>query len=314
MFKFIVAEPLWVMQIRLQPGQEVKAHTHEHYYHMIYVMRGSINIRINDRLYALNENMMVIAKPGEVQSWRNDSQTTTKTYEIKFSLLDKSFAKRIAELPDIIYGDFFYRAIVEKILQAKERRGNYQEYTALYLNTLLYDLVRTSVEERENKESGSRYDPAKMVMDYIHENYAADISLESVAEAVHFNKSYIAADFKRREGITINEYIYQYRAHKACELIAYSDLRLSEVSDMTGFKHIQHFTRVFKKYIGIPPWEYRDATPRQLIKAKAEPVFNSEVFAVRAGREIESDSDSGAFRCSDGDGREELSFADRSDL
>lgn len=301
MFKFIVAEPLWVMQIHLRPGQEVKAHAHEHYYHMIYVMSGCINIRINDTPYVLGENMMVIAKPGEVQSWKNESKFTTDTYEIKFSVLDKDFARQMAGLPDVIYGNFFYRSIVEKILQAKERQSNYQEYTALYLNTLLYDLVRMNAEEEDRGgELNARYNPTQIVVDYIHENYAADISLESIAEAIHFNKSYIATAFKQVEGITINEYIYKYRAYKACELIAYSDLRLGEVSAMTGFKHIQHFNRVFKKYIGIPPGEYRDASPRHLINPTAAPEFNSEVFAVRAGRQIMADSDSGAFRIHDG--------------
>ena len=306
MFKFIVAEPLWVMQIHLRPGQEVKPHAHEHYYHMIYVMSGCINIKINDVPYVLGENMMVVAKPGEVQSWKNDNRFATDTYEIKFSVLDKDFARSMTGLPDVIYGNFFYRAIVEKILQAKERQSNYQEYTSLYLNTLLYDLVRMNAqEEKAASEIGARYNPTQIVIDYIHENYADDISLESIAEAIHFNKSYIATAFKQVEGITINEYIYKYRAYKACELIAYSDLRLGEVSAMTGFKHIQHFNRVFKKYIGIPPGEYRDATPRHLISAKANPDFNSEVFAVRAGLQIEADSDSGLFRSSDGKYRED---------
>ena len=307
MFKFIVAEPLWVMQIHLRPGQEVKPHAHEHYYHMIYVMNGCINIQINNTPYVLGENMMVIAKPGEVQSWKNERKFTTDTYEIKFSVLDKTFARQIASLPDIIYGNFFYRAIVEKILQAKERRGNYQEYTSLYLNTLLYDLVRmNAAEEMHEDDSNTRYNPAQIVIDYIEENYANDISLESIAEAIHFNKSYIATAFKQLEGITINEYIYKYRAYKACELIAYSDLRLGEVSAMTGFKHIQHFTRVFKKYIGIPPGEYRDAMPKHLTLAFDRPEYNTTVFAVRAGRTVEIDSDNGVFRSSDEKANEDM--------
>lgn len=300
MFKFIAVEPLWVMHIHFEKGQEVKPHKHDHYYHMIYVMNGSYNITINGCPYVLSDNMITMAKPGDTQSWCNDNEQPVDTYEIKFAVLDDDFEGSLALLPDIIYGNLFYRSLVEKIIQEKNcLQSEYQEYIAMYLNTLLHDLIRvqTNKTTRPEDDSRGRFSPAQVAAKYIQANYSSDISLDTVAEAINFNKSYLSTAFKQAEGITINEYIYKYRSYKACELIAYSDLQLSEVSIMTGFKHIQHFNRVFKKYIGIPPGEYRNATPRQLIKDdKGNPRYDSDVFAVRAGRMFEVDSESGSFR------------------
>lgn len=98
--------------------------------------------------------------------------------------------------------------------------------------------------------------------------------------------------------MTINDYIFKYRIYKACELTAYSELQLTQVSDMVGFKNIQHFSRIFKKFIGIPPGEYRNATPKEFLRFdETDFNFNLEVLPVRSGRIFEVDSDTGYYRC-----------------
>jgi len=293
-------EPLWVFRATLKKGQEVKPHAHDYYYHMVYIITGRYDLTTNGESYKLSDNMLTIARPGETQGWKNSESTPVNTYEIKFAVFDEDLRNAIAGLPSVVCGNLFVKTLLDKIAQEKDSlRKDYQQYISIYLNALLYDLVRDRIAATEDKpEDARRLSPAQIAIRYIQDHYREDISLEDIAAATNFNKSYLATAFRRSEGSTINEYIYKARIYKACELIAYSDLPLSDVSSMTGFKHIQHFNRVFKKYIGIPPGEYRDATPKQLINYghKAGKQFNSDILPVRSGRIFEVESATGYYR------------------
>lgn len=269
---------------------------------MVYVISGCFEFTINAKIYALGDNMLNIAKPGDVQGWRNTQDKAVETYEVKFSVFDSFLENALNKLPDIMLGNLFTKTMLEKIMEEiTQVKNNYQEYISIYLNTLLYDMVRTELAAsiEESKDVNWRI-PTQIAIQYIQENYCMDLSLEKIAEATYFNKSYLATAFKKNEGITINDFIYKYRAYKACELIAYSDLQLSQVSEMVGFKNIQHFCRMFKKYIGIPPGEYRTATPKEFIRYdKMDNNFNLEVMPVRSGRLYEVASATGYYRYKD---------------
>ncbi len=295
-------ETLWVTRSHCEKGMEVKAHCHDHYYHMVYVLSGCFEFTINGKLYVLSDNMFNISKPGSVQGWKNTQDKPVDTCEVKFSVFDSSLKDALKKLPDILCGNLFTKTLLEKITEEKKEVNNYyQEYISLYLNTLLYDIVRSELVDliEEPKDEIWR-SPTQIAKKYIQENYSRDMSLEDIAKATFFNKSYLSTAFKMNEGITINDYIFKYRTYKACELIAFSDLQLTLVSEMVGFKNIQHFSRMFKKYIGIPPGEYRNATPKEFLRYdETDFIFNLEVLPVRSGRIFEVDSDTGYYRCKD---------------
>lgn len=303
MYKFnVTLEPLWVSKVQLYKGQTVKEHAHEHYYHLVYIISGRCDFTINGKGYALSDNMLTIARPGEVCGWCNNGEAPVNTYEVKFSVMEEDLREALEQLPPVIYSSLFTKTLIERISQERDNRYlNFAEYISIYLNVLLYDLVRDtrrySPSTRENSHSES---PSQIAARYIEDHYSEDLSLNSLAEVLGFNKSYLATTFKNSAGITVNEYIYKVRVYKACELIAYSDLPLAEVSNATGFKNVQHFTRVFKKHIGIPPGEYRNATPKKMINyAKVPTLFNTDVLPVRSGKLFEVESDSGYYRPKD---------------
>jgi AraC-like DNA-binding protein len=295
----ITVEPIWITRVNLEKGNGVKEHMHKNYYHLVYVNSGYLEFMINNQPYIISDNMLTIARPGDTQGWYNKQNNTAKTYEIKFTVFDNDLKYAIKKLPDILYGNPFQKTILKKILREIKEDNDYcMKYIGLYLKVLIYDLVRSKIADSINTDENMRIlSPSQAAIRYIHDNYHTDLSLEKISKAINFNKTYLSAAFKKSEGITVGDYIYRYRIHKACELIAYGDLQLSQVSYMTGFKHIQHFNRIFKKYIGIPPGEYRDATPKEIINYKRfNNRFNTEVFPVRSGRVYEVESQTGYYR------------------
>lgn len=95
---------------------------------------------------------------------------------------------------------------------------------------------------------------------YITENYYKEgISLTQAASFVGMNKEYLSSIFKREIGEGFVDYVNRMRINKACELLERGSLKISEISQVLGFRDESYFSRVFKKMMNMSPNEYRQA-------------------------------------------------------
>ncbi|WP_336772501.1 response regulator [Paenibacillus sp. MMO-58] len=94
---------------------------------------------------------------------------------------------------------------------------------------------------------------------YIHQHLAEEISREDIASHVFLNPDYLTRIFKRETGMSISDYLLQQRLRIAAELLANTDLAVSAVASRIGYANFSHFSRIFKKYMGINPLEYRQS-------------------------------------------------------
>ena len=99
----------------------------------------------------------------------------------------------------------------------------------------------------------------RQIMDYIHEHYEQDISLAELAEQFHMNYSYLSWYFKQHTNENLTAYINKVRVEKAKELLKYTDETISHISSKIGFSEHNYFSKVFKKFVGMTPLEYRHA-------------------------------------------------------
>lgn len=97
------------------------------------------------------------------------------------------------------------------------------------------------------------------VIDYITKNYEQKIRLEDIAAQIHLNVSYISTIFKEQLGVSISDYVLDYRLTLAKNMLTDSnDNPISEIALSVGFYDTAHFTKSFKKAFGITPREYRN--------------------------------------------------------
>lgn len=94
---------------------------------------------------------------------------------------------------------------------------------------------------------------------YIQEHYSDKITLQAVADHVHFSAPYFSKVFKKEMDITFTKYVTQYRIEKSKELLKDTRLPLSDIPGMVGFEEQSYFTRVFRSIVGISPGKYRTA-------------------------------------------------------
>lgn len=109
---------------------------------------------------------------------------------------------------------------------------------------------------------GQQSRPVRQAQQFIRQNYAASLSLETVARQVGLSPVYFSAIFKKETGIGFSDYLNQCRIEQAKKLLEETGLKVHAVSEAVGFSGPRYFSRVFRNLVGVRPSEYRIATQR----------------------------------------------------
>ncbi len=99
--------------------------------------------------------------------------------------------------------------------------------------------------------------PVARAKEYVKDRSADRVTMRGAAEHVHLSAFYFCKMFKKATGMTFTEYVSRVRIEKAKNLLANPHARVSEVAFASGFQSIPHFNRVFRKYAGMAPRQYR---------------------------------------------------------
>ena len=97
----------------------------------------------------------------------------------------------------------------------------------------------------------------RSAIEFIAEHYDQEITLVDVAEQTHLNPSYLSTLFKQVTGQTFKEYLNHVRIQEAQRLLTHTDYPIMEISIACGFSDQSYFTKVFRKYTGLTPRQYR---------------------------------------------------------
>ena len=99
--------------------------------------------------------------------------------------------------------------------------------------------------------------PIYLVKQYINENYAKSVTLEDASRQIGFSSPYLSSLFKKETGKNFSEYLSEVRIKNAKKLLKNPDLTSLEIAQAVGYADEKYFFRVFKKYTGLTPKEFK---------------------------------------------------------
>ena len=97
----------------------------------------------------------------------------------------------------------------------------------------------------------------KNAVDYVARHFSEEITLTSVAGELHVNTSYLSMLFRQVTGMTFKEHLNRVRVEEAERLLTNTDYAIIEIAIACGYRDQSYFTKVFKKYTGLTPRQYR---------------------------------------------------------
>ncbi len=100
-------------------------------------------------------------------------------------------------------------------------------------------------------------------MDYIYEHLHEKILLDTLADHVNINKSYLCKLFKSETGMTVGNYIMKLKLEAAGNMLIYTDYSPVEIGNYFSFSSHSHFIKAFRQATGMTPKEYRERNYRK---------------------------------------------------
>lgn len=255
-------------------AREMETHTHD-FIELVYVISGQAAEVINNEEYLVKHGDMIFINYGGVHSFRPEEHfeyynicfspevmaDAIVTYENAFSLLSlTAFNEMRSETED---GKITFcgqaRKEIETIFEMmlkeyQEKQKSWSSVLESYLNVVITKMLRVSQISIDTEQSGSVW---QELLEYIDANLGSELNLSVLAEKCFYNPSYFSRVFKEKFGVSPIAYINQKRAESAAELLLKTNNTVEEICFKVGFSDRSCFYRIFTKYIGATPADYR---------------------------------------------------------
>lgn len=118
--------------------------------------------------------------------------------------------------------------------------------------------LKERVEECVDIGEGGDSRAVRIAKQYIANNYMKKIQLQDLASLVYLNPVYLSVCFKNEVGTNVVDYINEYRIEKSKELLRNTQKTVYIIAEEVGFSEARYFTKIFKRYVGMSPNEYRN--------------------------------------------------------
>ncbi len=225
---------------------------------------------------------LTFVPPGEVHCNRNVAPEgcTYRTLNVGPDLLTRAFRGLTLEQaafslkqPVVVDADLFQRFVAT---HARLERQPSRLVSDVLLLRLLEEMLQRTSRLRRGPEAYGREERAavRRAREYLMEAHASNVSLEDLAKLANLSPYHLHRVFTREVGMSPHAFQTQVRISRARVLLS-EGKPLHQVAAETGFADQSHFTREFKRYVGLTPGAYRSRPPTALLGMDLLPVSES---------------------------------------
>lgn len=118
---------------------------------------------------------------------------------------------------------------------------------------IIAQAARNSISVLEKKEPHW----LKRVLELLHSNFSENLILEDIGLQVGIHPVHLATVFRQKYNCTIGEYTRRLKIEYACHQVSNGEHTLVEIALRAGFGDQSHFSKVFKRHVGMTPNEYK---------------------------------------------------------
>lgn len=258
-------------------------HAHNDWTEITVVLFGKTCYRVEDETFMLEAGDILICNPGVMHQniLRPDEQPSVqffggftdfhfKGYEPnRFPTKAGSSVLRLSAESKREVQRLCYE------IQAEREAGKPGMYFVLkaYLMQILMLIVRETIDYPRNTSNGYNFETygksyaVKRIINYMSENFEKKISLDQIAHNMYLSPVYVSKIFKEETGESPINYLIKIRLEKAKAILERGEGgSIKSIANEVGYEDVYHFSKLFKKYYGVSPLNYKKGYESQTIE------------------------------------------------
>ena len=252
------------------------------FWELMYVDKGEINVRTDEKNYVLKQNQLVIFYPLEFHSIRANNVKAPNTIIISFG----SDSKCLEALKKQVFyvNEYIHSLLAGIIKEAKKaylndlndpkykklkKAGRFavgtdgfaaEQMISCYLNILLVELLRGGGYKPQKQKSSTRKNEFSEKFEHMRKWIDAHIdykfTIKDLCAESMINKQTLENIFKENAGMGAIEFCRKRKIEFAKEYLREDILNISQISEKLGFSSVHYFTRTFRTVENMSPSEY----------------------------------------------------------
>ena len=257
-------EILYAFDLWNQPDNENMIHHHD-FFEISIILQGESLYLIDNEWRTVRSGDILLLNPGVDHSERQ----LLNTYSHQLHIGIRNFKlhglaqNHFPTTQSLLSMQDSQLKIFDKAWQLIEEFNQQQTNFNLMGKALVMEmmiLILRSLEKKERlsdetqaSQNDRMHQVVQLIMTYMENNYAKDISIEQLATLYYVSPTYLSKIFKDLTGFSPINYLIQIRLKKAHELLTTDDLTVKEVAKAVGYEDAYHFSKSFKKHFGTSP-------------------------------------------------------------
>ncbi|WP_407270903.1 AraC family transcriptional regulator [Radiobacillus sp. PE A8.2] len=254
-------------------GFQMGFHSHDAI-EIMYVISGQCIVEVEDTVFHMRKGQYIFIDSEVPHRLFVDNTQSCRMLNLEFVLTQTSRTfpsiKHLATENESIK-EFFkhnqlfillkdvngvYNTLKSLVMELDDSNADNYLMIHILLSQLFLQIARNAKDAKSKTPQQTDLN-VKKIVNHLHQNYDYDIKMKDLATLTHLHPSYLHKIFKEAMNCSVVEYLTKVRMEKAKMLLSQTDISVTSVSDYIGLNSSQYFSKVFKKYTGVSPIEYR---------------------------------------------------------
>jgi len=249
------------------------------FWEFLYVDGGVVEVIAGKTQHTLFKGDIIFHRPGEFHSlWANGKTAPNLvviTFECNSPAADWFVGKilRIKEEERNLMGSIIHEAqiafstplddpLTNGLIRRENQAFGCEHMIKIHLEEFLIRLIRRDTDVSGPSRLSNTIDQRtkegafNKVVNFLEDNMSNSFQIDDLCRAVGYSRSYLHKVFKDRTGRSVMEYYKRVKLEKVKQMIREGSNNFTQISDVLNYTSLQHFSKVFKRYIGMTPSEY----------------------------------------------------------
>lgn len=238
-------------------------------YILFYSLENNASIFINGKKIILKENCVLFINKNIIHSLETNQDSKIYEFDFDSSLVnlplnpvDISNEDIGEDIDYILFGPrnknyISLLSTLDRLIELENDKNDFYDYDVLKCLYSIWAIINQNISNSVQNKKNKKYKMVRSIISYIETNYKSKLGLNEIVKTEESSLSTCYRAFKSITGISIHQYIKQYRLYRCMEEILNSSKKANSIAIDNGFMGKNQFSYQFKKEYKISPIGFR---------------------------------------------------------